>query len=165
MLLVADASRPFVPSATFRGLSDSAIEARLIAEHPAAFYLYAAELLDENRMNDAMFWLCVGMIRYQFHVNAHMQRLSDEEVTFLMSLRTKLVQRLKPYNQQNFARAAHLLGRALEWDWVHENAFTSKTEHADVYPIVRKGYEKVRLLMLYYANTGTLPIEPEQPRQ
>jgi hypothetical protein len=143
---------PFAPPASFRGLSDSAIEARLIAEHPIAFFVYASELLDAKRLDEAMFWYSVGMIRYQFYGNAYMKRPSEQETAMLAPLRAKLVAQLEAYNQQDFARGARQLTRALDWDLAHENGFTSKTEHADVYPIVRSGYEKLRQLLLESAK-------------
>jgi hypothetical protein len=137
------AETPFKLPASFKGLTKQQAEARLIAEHPSAFLVYGAELLEAGRVEDALLMYQVGVFRGSFYAAVN-GKGANAELDAMYPVMMPLHQALLDDNRMDPKRTIDRLDRALAWDAAHDNRFTSKTKHAAEYQQQRAVAEKER---------------------
>ncbi|MEQ8931868.1 MAG: hypothetical protein RIE24_23255 [Silicimonas sp.] len=106
--------------------------------HPFMLYTLSARLLASGNGQDAAKWMYAGQLRYRFMIEALGDAAADERVLF--SALTESVGR--PVNEYIAGDPDEWIAAmqfALDWDAVHDNTLTSKTEFASELSGVRSG--------------------------
>lgn len=142
----------------FSSFSNAQIEDQAETLHPAALYILAARLLNEGKGQEAANWMYAGQLRYRFLIEAGEDPTGQDALQF--NALSELVGR--PVNEYIAGDVDEWLAAmdwALEWDAAHDNAVTSKTEHAAELEKVRSGLEDLRAKV--EADRQTIPQERE----
>lgn len=105
-------------------------------QHPAVLYVLAARLLADGKGQEAANWMYAAQLRYRFLVEATEDR--DEDILF-----TALTEEVgRPVNEYIAGSVDEWIAAtrwALDWDAAHENAVTSKADHAAALADIRSG--------------------------
>jgi hypothetical protein len=106
------------------------VERRLPTANPQAYYVYALRLFNEQKKEEALFWLYVGELRFRFAMNAE----PDETIGWLGllgALENRYGEPIWKWASGDVENSVRSIDDALKWDAANDNAFTSKKEHAD----------------------------------
>jgi hypothetical protein len=110
-------------------------------EHPAAYYLLAKRLFQEDQKDEAVFWFYAGQIRYRSRLMSHPDLPKDGEPALFGSLSEVVGRPLNQYAFGDIPKLATIIDRALAWDAAHASPFAPKGKtHDDV----RAGLEKMK---------------------
>lgn len=123
------------------------VEAKLPAEHPAAYYLYALRLFGEDRKNDAVFWFYAGQLRYRFHLNANPSIPLDRDPAVMASLNSTVGQVVNEYAGGDPKMWVTQIDRVLKWDAETQNGFTSKEKYKTQWQEIRSGLSSLRAMI------------------
>jgi len=142
--------------ADLKTMPSETIEALLPADHPACYYLYAARLITEKKMECAIQWFYVGQLRYRVHLAARPELVKGRDGEMFTTLTTILEEAIKKHVPNHGELRALQITNALKWDDDHDNTFTQKTEHSLIHAQVRAGLTELGL-------TFKKPSTYEQP--
>lgn len=141
-----------VGQASFAGMTESEIntgpsaevEARLPAEHPSSYYMYAIRLFSENQKDNAVFWYHAGHLRYRFHLNANPNLPGGGDPALMASLNATIGAAIKNYARNDPKMWGSQIDRVLAWDAETPNGFTSKEEYKTQWQEARSGLISLR---------------------
>ncbi len=142
----------------FDQLSNAQIEQQAEDLHPGAMYILAARLLEEGRGQEAANWMYAGQLRYRFMLEAGPDPMQQETLQF-NALSEQVGRPVNEYIAGDVDEWIAAMEWALEWDAAHDNAITSKTEHAELLERVRAGLQS--LIDKVDANRDSIPTERE----
>lgn len=125
-------------------LPHAEIEAALPDTHAAIYYGYAARLFEEGNKEDAVLWFYVGKLRFRFDIAAHPNADPSGGPALMGSLNFTIGPLINGWAGGDIEMWTRQIDRALEWDSVHPNGITSKTEFEKEYTETRSGLEKMR---------------------
>jgi hypothetical protein len=144
MLLVAPAVFAEMTIEDIRTKPRAEVEAQLPFQHPASYYVYAQRLFLQNRKDDAVFWFYAGQLRYRFHLSANPNLPRGGDEALMASLNSVIGQPINEYAGGDPQMWIAQIDRALKWDAVTKNEFTSKDKFNAQWEEVRGGLLKMR---------------------
>lgn len=130
------------------------IEQRLEESHPVTYYLYAQRLFEKNDKNAAVMWFYVGQLRFKFHLLANPNLPADGEPATMGALNETLGRAINEWAGGSPKDWSASIDKALAWDNVHANAFTSKKQHAKDLEELRAGLAGLSQYII--ANTDNI---------
>jgi hypothetical protein len=120
------------------------VEASLPRAHPAEYYLYAQRLFQSGRKDDAVFWFYVGQLRYRFYLSANPKLPESGDPAVFASLNDSIGRSINEYAGGNPTTWVVAIDRALAWDKISPNYFTSKQQFPAQYNGITTGLSKLR---------------------
>jgi hypothetical protein len=114
------------------------------AQHPAALYVLAARLLRDGRGQEAANWMYAGQLRYRFLILASDAGPQSDERILFSALTEQVGRPVNEYIGGNVDEWIAAIDWALAWDAAHDNAVTSKADHADKLAELRAGLVEFR---------------------
>jgi hypothetical protein len=142
----------------FDQLSNAQIEQQAEDLHPGAMYILAARLLEEGRGQEAANWMYAGQLRYRFMLEAGQDSVGRETLQF-NALSEQVGRSVNEYIAGDVDDWIAAMEWALDWDAAHDNAVTSKTDHAVLLERVRAGLQG--LIDQVEDNRESIPRERE----
>lgn len=143
-LIAASTSWASLRPEEIKTLPYAAIEKKLPAEHPSAYYSYAARLFADGKKDDAVFWFYVGQIRYRAHLKANPTLEPGGDPALFASLNATVGRQINEYAGGDPAMWFAQIDRALDWDKRTPNGFTSKEKFGKQYEEIRAGLVSMR---------------------
>lgn len=136
------------------------LEKLIVNKHPAAYLLYARQLLEADRGDEATFWFYVGQLRYRFDLEANPHGDPSGSPALFGALLGTVGEEINVRAGADPGRWAHQIDEALHWDARHPNGFTSKTRHTRELAKVRGALAELRDTVA--SNKDRIRAEREQ---
>lgn len=149
-LLAAD---PLTDPADIDALSNAEVERRLLASHPAHYFIYASRLFHEGHHDDAVFWFYVAQLRFRFHLAAHPSTDPSGDPALFGGLHSSVGSPINRYAGGDIPNYRRQIARALKWDADTPNDFTSKRKFSSQWKETRAGLEKLSTYLEQNADT------------
>jgi hypothetical protein len=117
-------------------------------KHPAAYYILASKLFEENKKDEAVFWFYTGQLRYRFHLMASRNLNPSGDPALFSSFSEVIGRPLNEYAFGDISQLVKTIDEVLKWDETHENGFTSKTQHHEAHKGICDGLVQMRNYVL-----------------
>jgi hypothetical protein len=120
--------------------------------HPALYYIIAAKLMCEGRLDEAVFWYYIGQLRYRIHLAARPELDPTGDPALFASFTEVIGRPINEYAFGDINAVAATIDKVLMWDDEHPDGFTPKGEFADERENVREGLKDLRSEVLAEAD-------------
>lgn len=124
---------------TMTPIAQQDIDAQLAQKHPSELYLYAKQLFDAGRKDDAVTWFYIGQLRWRYHLQVHPELPPDGELAAMSALNATLGQTFNEWAGGSPSAWRASIAQALAWDEAHPNPTTPKDQHAAEWQQTRAG--------------------------
>lgn len=129
----------FTPSSAMTTISLQDSDASLAQKHPSELYLYAKQLFDAGRKDEAVTWFYIGQLRWRYHLLAHPELPADGEPAAMNALNATLGQQINEWAGGSPRAWRAAIAKALTWDAAHPNPTTPKEKYATEWQQTRAG--------------------------
>ena len=146
-VLIAAPARAFTDDQAFVEMPLEKLVETAPTQHPAALFVLASRLLADERGQEAAGWMYAGQLRYRFMLIADDADPGSADATLFSALMEQVGRPVNEYIGGNVDEWIAAIDWALDWDATHDNATTSKTEHAAELAKVRTGLEELRTMI------------------
>lgn len=153
MLAIGCLSSSSAAAQDFNEMAAEEIKADIEQFHPSAYYILAQKLFDAGERNEAVFWFYAGQLRYRFFLAANPNLPPDQDPALFASVSEVIGRPLNEYAFGDIPQLATTIDEVLDWDANAENAFVSKTDHAEEWEEVREGLIELRETILAEADS------------
>jgi hypothetical protein len=133
-------------------LKPAQIERQLPDAHPINYYIYAEQLFQAGRKDEALQWFYAGQLRYRFLRKAVPGSNATGGAALFDSLQEEFGPPINHYGMSNPPNWVKQIDAALQWDASNPNGYTSKTRYAHQLHDVRDGLVNFRAYIVAHAD-------------
>jgi hypothetical protein len=133
-------------------LTPAQIEQQLPDAHPINYYIYAEQLFQAGRKDQALQWFYAGQLRYRFLLKAVPGSESAGGAPLFDSLLEEFGPPLNHYGASDPTNWVKQIDAALQWDASNPNGYTSKTRYARQLHDARDGLVNFRAYIVAHAD-------------
>ncbi|WP_085584462.1 hypothetical protein [Thalassospira mesophila] len=132
---------------TFNEMSADEIRDHIENKHPAAYYILAQKLFNDEQRQEAVFWFYAGQLRYRVYLTCHPDLPPDGDPALFGSLSEQIGRPLNVYAFGDVEALTTTIDRVLDWDRATPNGFTPKTQCVDAVKLQRAGLDDLRRMV------------------
>lgn len=132
---------------TFNDMSAEEIRDHIENKHPAAYYILAQKLFNDEQRQEAVFWFYAGQLRYRVYLTCHPDLPADGDPALFGSLTEQIGRPLNVYAFGDVEALTTTIDRVLDWDQQTPNGYTPKTQCVDAVKLQRAGLDDLRRMV------------------
>jgi hypothetical protein len=133
-------------------LTAAQIERQLPDAHPLNYYVYAEQLFQAGRKDQALQWFYAGQLRYRFLLRAAPGSNASRSAALFDSLLEEFGPPINHYAASDPPNWVKQIDAALQWDASNPNGYTSKTRYPQQLHDVRDGLANFRAYVVAHAD-------------